>query len=407
MAARGVDGSGESLPYLDTLQDAFGPDHDLGGVNAHIGGAAAAACDEMGAEAYATSNRVAFKSTPTLHTAAHEAAHVVQQRASVQLKGGVGEAGDAYERHANAIGDRVVAGQSIRELLAPFTPAGASHAGQEQASLSRSFPGGPVQRQESESSSNEETGGESAGDPEQGDIGRVRAEIAKAKAILEDESVPLTEQEREELAKTIHQAEADLRDYVDLANQGSTQKAGIGGLLAVGGAILADDATGVGVADDPLLILVGIGLAATWLFTRSPASSRELARSWQSLICSLEAIAAASTTVLALRIKGDQLRGNTERLAEHLARLLAVASVGGVPSGEPPSNNNDNDPHWWKEIKAFLKNIQSSIKGASRKQVMRELLRKGKFTEQQIRDIANKLVEAANKMGEPPPPFLP
>lgn len=33
-----------------------------------------------GAEAFATGNHVAFASSPSLHTAAHEAAHVVQQR---------------------------------------------------------------------------------------------------------------------------------------------------------------------------------------------------------------------------------------------------------------------------------------------------------------------------------------
>ena len=37
-----------------------------------------------------------------LHTTAHEAAHAVQGRAGAQLKGEVGQAGDAYERHADA-----------------------------------------------------------------------------------------------------------------------------------------------------------------------------------------------------------------------------------------------------------------------------------------------------------------
>jgi hypothetical protein len=71
----------------------------------------------MGAQAFATGNHVAFASAPDLHTAAHEAAHVVQQRAGVQLKGGVGEVGDTYERHADAVADRVVAGESAQELL--------------------------------------------------------------------------------------------------------------------------------------------------------------------------------------------------------------------------------------------------------------------------------------------------
>ncbi|MCA1665759.1 MAG: hypothetical protein LC659_16070, partial [Myxococcales bacterium] len=52
-----------------------------------------------------------------LHTAAHEAAHVVQQREGVQLAGGIGRDGDEHERHADAVADRVVKGQSAEALL--------------------------------------------------------------------------------------------------------------------------------------------------------------------------------------------------------------------------------------------------------------------------------------------------
>jgi Domain of unknown function (DUF4157) len=116
-AERGVSGAGASLPHLDRIQGLFGPRHDLSGVQAHTGGAAASACDAIGAGAYATGNHVAFAGPPSLHTAAHEAAHVVQQRSGVQLKGGVGSHGDEYERHADAVADRVVAGQSAADLL--------------------------------------------------------------------------------------------------------------------------------------------------------------------------------------------------------------------------------------------------------------------------------------------------
>jgi len=71
----------------------------------------------MRARAYTVGARVAFNGAPDLHTAAHEAAHVVQQRAGVQLAGGVGRTGDVYERHADAVADRVVAGQSSEALL--------------------------------------------------------------------------------------------------------------------------------------------------------------------------------------------------------------------------------------------------------------------------------------------------
>jgi hypothetical protein len=117
IAAQGVSGSGGALPHLDTIQQSFGADHAIGGVRAHVGGAAAAASESIGASAFATGNDVAFKAAPDLHTAAHEAAHVVQQRHGVQLAGGVGQEGDSYEQHADAVADRVVSGQSAADLL--------------------------------------------------------------------------------------------------------------------------------------------------------------------------------------------------------------------------------------------------------------------------------------------------
>ena len=115
-AARGVAGAGSELPYRDRIRSLFGR-YDISGVKAHVGGEAATASRAIGAEAYATGNHVAFAGPPSLHTAAHEAAHVVQQRGGVQLKGGVGESGDAYEQHANQVADAVVAGRSAEGLL--------------------------------------------------------------------------------------------------------------------------------------------------------------------------------------------------------------------------------------------------------------------------------------------------
>src|SRR5206468_596297 len=87
-------------------------------------GAARRASTALGAKAYAFGNNIAFGATPDLHTAAHEAAHVVQQRQGVSLKGGVGEAGDSYERHADAVADLVVAGHSAEGLLGQMAPSG-------------------------------------------------------------------------------------------------------------------------------------------------------------------------------------------------------------------------------------------------------------------------------------------
>lgn len=124
VAHQGVSGSGGALPHMSQIQSSFG-DHDVSGIRAHVGGEAAAASDAIGASAYATGHDVAFKSAPDLHTAAHEAAHVIQQQQGVQLAGNVGQEGDAYERHADAVADRVVTNQSADDLLSQ-TPGHAS-----------------------------------------------------------------------------------------------------------------------------------------------------------------------------------------------------------------------------------------------------------------------------------------
>ncbi|HEY0988449.1 MAG TPA: DUF4157 domain-containing protein [Kofleriaceae bacterium] len=117
-AVRGVSSTTSALPYADQIQESFGPEHDVSKIQAHVGSDAPHA---MGAEAFASGNHVVFGGQPNLHTAAHEAAHVIQQAQGVNLYGGVGEAGDTHERHADAVADRVVAGQSAADLLGSST----------------------------------------------------------------------------------------------------------------------------------------------------------------------------------------------------------------------------------------------------------------------------------------------
>jgi hypothetical protein len=115
-AARGVASPGLSLPFADTIQARFGH-HDISTIEAHDDPAAASASRQLGARAYAIGHDVAFAAPPDLHTAAHEAAHVIQQRGGVQLAGGIDQPGDPYERHADAVADAVVAGRSAESLL--------------------------------------------------------------------------------------------------------------------------------------------------------------------------------------------------------------------------------------------------------------------------------------------------
>jgi hypothetical protein len=115
-AAEGVSGSAQALPHRETIQRAFGR-HQIQDVKAHNDDHSARANRALGAEAFTVGDDVGFSGTPDLRLAAHEAAHVVQQRSGVQLKGGVDQPGDEYESHADEVADKVVRGESAERLL--------------------------------------------------------------------------------------------------------------------------------------------------------------------------------------------------------------------------------------------------------------------------------------------------
>ena len=116
IARAGTQGAGENYPFQEHIQQAFGA-HDLSGLRAHTGTAARTANAMLGSNAYHKGGDVAFGSTPTLATAAHEAAHYVQNVGESQLEGGVGASNDRYERQAHAVAEKVVRGESAERLL--------------------------------------------------------------------------------------------------------------------------------------------------------------------------------------------------------------------------------------------------------------------------------------------------
>jgi peptidoglycan/xylan/chitin deacetylase (PgdA/CDA1 family) len=115
-ARQGTSGPGAPLPFLGRLQNLFGR-HDVSRIVAHTDDAAATGSRAMGAKAFTIGNHVAFAGKPDLHTAAHEAAHAVQQRGGLLLSEGVGRADDRYERHADAVAELVARGDSAESLL--------------------------------------------------------------------------------------------------------------------------------------------------------------------------------------------------------------------------------------------------------------------------------------------------
>ena len=125
-AAAGHAGSGSALPHKAAIESSFGA--DMSNVQAYTGPQASAACEAMGAQAYAMGNKVAFaESSPSVQLAAHEAAHVVQQSQGVSLAGGVGQAGDKYEVAADTAAARVSSGASAADVLGTGGGAGVQH----------------------------------------------------------------------------------------------------------------------------------------------------------------------------------------------------------------------------------------------------------------------------------------
>ena len=111
---------GHAYPFQEQIQQAFGGRHDISDLQAYTGTAAQAANANLGSRAFCKGRYVAFAGQPTLKEAAHEATHGVQQAAledSLHLKRGIGEVGDKYERHADAVAKAVVRGESVESLL--------------------------------------------------------------------------------------------------------------------------------------------------------------------------------------------------------------------------------------------------------------------------------------------------
>ncbi|MCG8424934.1 MAG: DUF4157 domain-containing protein [Proteobacteria bacterium] len=115
-ARKGLAGANQPLPHLERIQASFGR-HDISNTRARVGGAAAEAGRDMGALAFTSGNQIGFRQAPDVRLAAHEAAHVVQQREGLSLPGNVGRPGDQWERNADQVADAVVAGRSAEPLL--------------------------------------------------------------------------------------------------------------------------------------------------------------------------------------------------------------------------------------------------------------------------------------------------
>lgn len=117
IAAGGFSGGGGEIPHRAQMEQSFG--RDFSNVQAYSGGPARKANEDLGANAYAMGNQVAFKTaSPSPALVAHELTHVVQQTegpaGSGATHGGIDTSGEAQ---AEAVEAAVASGKPATSVL--------------------------------------------------------------------------------------------------------------------------------------------------------------------------------------------------------------------------------------------------------------------------------------------------
>ncbi len=122
IASEGLSGTGEPLPQLATLQQAFGG-VDLSSIRVHSGPRAERSALKLSAQAYTRGEHIALAGQPSLQDLAHETAHVLQQRYQPStLPTGLSDPSHQMERQAESIASRVSQGASVPSFLPISTP---------------------------------------------------------------------------------------------------------------------------------------------------------------------------------------------------------------------------------------------------------------------------------------------
>lgn len=118
VAARGMQGRAEPLPYRPTLESAFG--RRLDDISVYRGPATTDAANQLHANAYAFRGSIALGEKQDLATVAEETAHVLQQRSgrSDALSAGLTDPHGGAEMEAHSIGATIASGGSARGGLA-------------------------------------------------------------------------------------------------------------------------------------------------------------------------------------------------------------------------------------------------------------------------------------------------
>lgn len=102
--------------------------------------------------------------------------------------------------------------------------------------------------------------------------------IDAAEALLNDDR--LSGSQREQLQKSVARTRYRLDEFIDKRSQGHTQATVMMSLGSAGTAVVSNDVTGVGLADDWLLLPLALAAIGSHIILESPASRNEIQSAW-------------------------------------------------------------------------------------------------------------------------------
>lgn len=170
------------------------------------------------------------------------------------------------------------------------------------------------------------SGGGSASVSEEGAVRRMESALAATERLLKSDEV--SDEEREALTESLHKARTALERYRVARAKKTARMNTLGAIGIAAGVIVADDATGVGVLDDPLLVVLALAAMQTAIQENSPSLRDELANSWLELGQQLEAL----RHTVAMTSKGNVIH---EHLVDEARdRIIERAAKAGVSLAE-------------------------------------------------------------------------
>lgn len=160
-------------------------------------------------------------------------------------------------------------------------------------------------------------------------LARMDAAIALSEQLLDDPDISMAD--KEWLRRTIRDARLELRQYKDLRRRGVARAASLAIIGSASAAIVADNVTVVGVADDVGLAPLAIAAIVAYMVTDAAASHEALTQAWLQVAQRIREVGTTVEDILHRAAPGRQEdTGIMEEVYDLLGRM-----------GLPP-NKNDN-----------------------------------------------------------------